>query len=169
MRTESTKEKILELFFNFPTKRFHIRGISKILKISAPAVSNNINKLEKDNLIIHNKGFMSEIYAKINNKFKKLKRAYNLKKIYESGLEDYLIEEFPLTTIVLFGSYSRGEDIEKSDIDIAIFNKERKLNIEIFEKRLNRRINIELINFKKISPELKESIINGITLSGDIS
>ncbi len=169
MKANNTKEKILELLFDFPTRKFHVREISKILKISAPAISNNVKKLENEGLIINNKGFISEIYAKIDNKFKRLKRVSNLKKIYESGLEDCLIEKFPLTTVVLFGSYSRGEDIEKSDIDIAVFNKEKKINIEIFEKRLNRKINIEFIEFKKISAELKESIINGIVLSGDIT
>ena len=169
MKIESTKEKVLGLLFDFPTKKFHIREISKILKISAPAVSNAVKKLEYDQLIIHNKGFISEIYAKLDDNFRKLKRVYNLKRIYESGLEDYLTKEFPLTTIVIFGSYSRGEDIEKSDIDIAVFNKEKRLDLEIFEKRLNRRINIEFIDFKKVSPELKESIINGIVLSGDIT
>ena len=169
MKTENVKEKILDLLFDFPTRKFHIREISKIIKISAPAVSNNIKNLEKDDLIVHNRGFISEIYAKISNKFKALKRIHNLKKIYESGLEDHLTEGFPLATIVLFGSYSRGEDTEKSDIDIAIFCREKRLGIEVFEKRLNRRINIEFVRFSKISPELKESIINGIVLSGDIT
>ena len=112
---------------------------------------------------------MSEIHANLNDKFRNLKRIHNIKKINNSGLVDSLKERFPLTTIVLFGSYSRGEDTEKSDIDVAIFGKEKGVELEIFEKRLGRRINTEFVDFKKISPELKESIINGIILEGDIT
>jgi len=168
MRIENTKKKVLELIFDFPTQKFHIRKISKLLRISAPAVSNAVKKLENDKLLIHNKGFISEIYGNLNEKFKKLKRVYNLNRIYESDLCDHLIEKFPLMTIVLFGSYSRGEDIEKSDIDVTVFGKEKKLDLGVFERKLNRRINIEFIDFKKASLELKESIVNGIILEGDI-
>lgn len=169
MKTENTKQKVLELIFDFPTTRFHIRNISRIIKVSAPAVSKAVKGLEDEKLIINNKGFLSEIYGDLNDKFKNQKRVYNLSRIYDSGLYDYIIDKFPLTTIILFGSYSRGEDVEKSDIDIAILSKEKKLNLENYEKRLNRKINIEFIDFKKISLELKENIINGIILKGDIS
>lgn len=169
MRLEQTKERILELLFDFPTHRFHIREIARILKISAPAVSKAVYKLEKEDLITCKREFVFEITAKMGDKFKSLKRIHNLKKIYESGLADYLAEKFPFATIILFGSYSRGEDIEKSDIDIAILDKEKKLELEKFEKKLNRTINVEFINFKKASLELKENLVNGIVLSGTLS
>jgi predicted nucleotidyltransferase len=169
MKPENTREKVLELIFDFPTQRFHIREIARMLKISAPAVSNAIKKLESEGFLVHKKGFISEIYAKIDDQFRDFKRINNLKKIYDSGLPGYLNGKFPLATIVLFGSYSRGEDIEKSDIDIAIFEKEKKLEIELFEKKLNKKINIEFIDFSKASSELKESLINGIVLFGNIT
>ena len=110
---------------------------------------------------------MYEIKAKLDNpKFKNLKRAYNIKKLYDSGLLEYFKEHLPLKTIVLFGSYSRGDDTEKSDIDIAVDGDEKKLNLELYEKKLNRPINVEFINIKKITKELKNSLINGIVLSG---
>ena len=82
------------------------------------------------------------------------------------GLVNYLHEKFPLNVIILFGSYSRGEDIEKSDIDIALDTKEKILELKEFEKKLNKKINIEFIDFNKISKELRDNIINGIILSG---
>ncbi len=162
------KDKVLGLFFDFPTQRFHTREIARKLNVSAPAVSKVVNELEKEGLVTYKKKFISEIQANLDDKFKKSKRIHNLRRIYEIGLEYYLKENFPLTTIVLFGSYSRGEDIEKSDIDIAIFSKEKRLDIAKFEKKLNRTINIEFIDFRKASVALKESLINGIVLEGDI-
>ena len=170
MRNTDTKEKIIELLFVFPTKSFHIREMARILKISPPAVSKAVKQLEKENLLTKEKEIMHKIKANLSNEnFKNMKRVYNLKSIYSSGLYFYLKETFPLNTIILFGSYSKGEDTERSDIDIVIDGKERKIQTEDFEKVLNRRINLEFVNFNALTKELRNSIINGIVLQGYIS
>lgn len=170
MKNTDTKEKITELLFDFPLRTSHIREISRILNISAPSISKAIKQLQKDNMVILNKRVIYEVKANIENpKFKQMKIVYNLGKIYSSGLFDYLYDNFYLSTIVLFGSYSKGEDTERSDIDIAIIgSNEKQIKIEDYEKKLNRRINIDFIDFSKLKIELKESIINGIVLSGYI-
>ena len=69
--------------------------------------------------------------------------------------------------IILFGSYSRGEDIENSDIDIAIIsNKKLNLDLEKYKRFLNRVINIHEINLNKISSEFLFNLYNGIVLGG---
>ena len=42
----------------------------------------------------------------------------------------------------LFGSYSRGEDVEESDIDLFVEAKERNLDIRRFEKALGRKMQL---------------------------
>ena len=99
-----------------------------------------------------------------------MKRADNLKQIYEFSLYDFLFNEFPGCTIILFGSYSRGDDIFNSDIDLAIIDlKEKKINLEKFEKILGREIRINFYpSFKQIHKELRINIYNGIILVGGI-
>lgn len=99
-----------------------------------------------------------------------LKRAENLKQVYESGLADCLEDQFPGSTMILFGSYSTGEDTVKSDIDIAsIGAKEKIINLSKFEKLLGRSIIINTYgDFKKINRNLKQNIVNGITLHGTV-
>jgi len=169
MKTNTTRDKILELLFKFPLKKFHIRELSRVLKISPPAISNALKQLEKEGFVLHisEEKTSYKIQANFSNKnFRNMKRIDNLKNIYSSGLLDYLIENFPLSAIILFGSYSKGDDTEKSDIDMAIESKEKNLNLESYEKKLNKKINIEFISFSKLSNELRNSIINGIVLSG---
>ncbi len=48
------------------------------------------------------------------------KKLYNLREIYLSGLIDYFKKTLSNPGIVLFGSYSMGEDIESSDIDLYV-------------------------------------------------
>ena len=166
MKNTDTKERIMEMLFDFPIRRFHIRELSRMLNVSPPAISKAIVQLEKEEMINLEKKLAYEISAKITTSFIQKKRIHNLKKLYESDLVSYLIEKYPFSTIILFGSYSRGEDTEKSDIDIALIGKEKPLEIEKFEKILNRRINIEFLDLSKAPKELKNSILNGIRLQG---
>jgi predicted nucleotidyltransferase len=170
MKNTDTKEKILELLFKFPNKNFHIREISRTLKISPPSIAKAIKELLKENLIETEKNFFLWVKANWRNQdFINLKRIHNIKSIYNSGLFRYLDEKFPLITITLFGSYCRGEDNENSDIDIAIIQtKETGLELEKFEKILGKNIHIEFIDMDKINKELKSSIVSGVILKGYI-
>lgn len=169
MKHSLTKERILNILFEQPTRVFHLRELSRIIEISANSITTALKELKKEELVITEKQFLLNIKANLENQnFKHLKRVSNLRKIYSSGLLDYIKEEYPLSTIIIFGSFSRGEDIEKSDIDIAILDKEKKLNLEKYEKMMNRKINIEFINLKSITKELKNSVINGYSLQGYI-
>ena len=60
----------------------------------------------------------------------------NLEKIYGSGIVDFLSNKYNRPkSIILFGSFSKGEDIENSDIDIAVStNKRLNLDISKYEK-----------------------------------
>ena len=69
--------------------------------------------------------------------------------------------------IVLYGSASKGEDVEDSDLDLFIIAKEKPINLERFEKELNRKIHIIFENsLKRVSKEFLNNLINGIVLYG---
>ena len=105
------------------------------------------------------------------------KRTENLKLVYESGLADSLYNEFPGCDIILFGSYSKGYDVwteetkeDRSDIDIAIIEaKEKKVDFTKFDKLLERTVHLNFYSsWKDIHKDLKDNILDGITLSGGI-
>jgi DNA-binding MarR family transcriptional regulator len=158
----------------------NIRGIARLLKVSPTAVSKSVKKLEKTGLIAVKKRETNQLSIKLNRDNPKavdLKRVENLKAIYESGLADYLSEAFPGCTIILFGSYSFGEDVwintehgHKSDIDIAVIgSKEREVDLIKFEKLLERPITINFYtSFKNIHEYLKNNILSGILLNGRV-
>lgn len=105
-----------------------------------------------------------------NSRVIQLKRVENLRLIYESGLVDYLENELSGSTIFLFGSYSFGEDNFQSDIDIAVIGrKEKKLNLEKFEKVFSKKIVVQFYDsFKDKHKNIKESVLNGILLKGNV-
>ena len=105
------------------------RDLSKILNVSPPAVKKAIPKLIENNLIKMNlnKSKITQIELNFDNPpILNLKRIFNLNSIYSSELLKFLEQNLPGATIILFGSYSKGEDTINSDIDIAIIGRKEK-------------------------------------------
>ena len=171
MKRKDIKRRIKEYFFVNPTTKLRLRQIERKLKLPLPSVIRYCKELEEE-------GFLSRIRIsnvvfytgnRTNERFLLEKRFFNVKQLYEVGLVDYLKEKFNNPTIVLFGSYSKGEDTEESDIDLYIETPSRKkLKLDNFESELQR--SIQIFIFRRISyirnKHLTNNIVNGITLNG---
>jgi len=150
------------------------REIAKILKVSPTAIANALIKLEKQCFILNKKNKkmnLNLIELNRDNDFAmELKRVDNLKMIYESDVVNILEKKFPGSVIILFGSYSYGEDTINSDIDLAIIGcKEKKLDLSKVEKFFKKEIRINFYeDFNKIHKHLRSNIFNGIVLAGRI-
>lgn len=169
MITKDNILKVMELFFKYPERKFHLRELERLTGLSLPGVRKIAAKLEKENLLISKKEkHVKNFAASRNEKFVLLKRAYNTYSIFVSGLLHFLKEKYEEPeALVLFGSYSKGEDISKSDIDIAVITpKQESLDLSLFEKRLGRKINLYEIETKKAEPEFLNGLANGIILYG---
>jgi predicted nucleotidyltransferase len=174
LKLTNLQQDILRLLFVKAGVSLNQRQISRFLEVTQPAVMKSLPSLEKENLIKIQQDKETKRWSiesnRDNHKVMQLKRADNLKQIYETGLADFLEKEFAGATIILFGSYSRGEDIINSDIDIAIVGRKDKLvDLTKYEKWLERRININSYDsFKNIHKHLKENLCNGIILTGGV-
>lgn len=161
---------ILQFFFKNPTKTFHLREIARQTKFSAAGALKSLRKLEERSLVIKQKTRATDNFkANLKNKeFQNLKYLYNLYSIKSSGLIDFLNDKYSFPeAIVLFGSYSKGEDIETSDIDLAIITKkELSPDLSRFEKLLERKIVVHEISLEKAGKEFINNLINGLILSG---
>jgi predicted nucleotidyltransferase len=165
------QEKILNLFFENPTKDFQIRGIAKELNIPKTTVSYHINNLlDKELVIKHKKNVFPSFRAnETNDMYRFYKRQEFLKKLIQDGLLDYLEKECNPRCIVLFGSFAKAEYDEHSDIDLFVQAKESKYNLKKFEKLLHHKINLFFEpNLENLSKELLNNIFNGVKLRGFI-
>ncbi len=166
--------KVLEIFFDNPVPEgigFQLREISRKINLAPKSVKLYLKELEKAELIFkkdHRIHKYPVYYAnRDNNYFKFLKRLNLIRRIKESRLLDYLDERCMPDAIVLFGSASKGEDIESSDIDLYLQCDEKKLDLSKYEKELKRKISIFFEkNFDKLSEELRLNMINGDKLKG---
>ena len=167
----------LKLFFEEPNREFHLREFARIVKKNPITVKHYLQEFVKLGLLVCKKERGLELYSSNAENFyyKEYKKIYNRFKIIESGLSDLLKKEFNLPILILFGSYEKGEDTKNSDVDIFILSEiKKKINLEKYEKKLNRPIQLHLMNrkefnnIKKINPDLINSIINGSVINGFI-
>ncbi|MBU2612706.1 MAG: nucleotidyltransferase domain-containing protein, partial [Nanoarchaeota archaeon] len=148
MLQKSTTQKILEIFFDEPTKAHYLKEISRKALISHTSIKKPLEELVKLNLILkrhEKKGKRKFPIFEANlehPKFRRLKKSYNLENLYESGIVEKIRDALMPRSIVLFGSYSRGEDIEDSDIDIFVESSKEEIKLKSFEDKLKRKVNM---------------------------
>src|SRR3989344_2707645 len=171
MIRKDIKARIREYFLLNPTMKLWVRQIERDLKVSLPLVIRYTKELEKAGILKSTAAPGITLFSadRASAAFLLEKKLYNLRSLYSSGLVDFLVQELSNPTIVLFGSYARGEDMEKSDIDLYIESAKKELpSLGKFEKKLQRKI--QLFKYQSISKvenkELANNIINGITLNG---
>ena len=168
--------EVLKSFFDNPEKGFQIREISRLVNINPITIREYLNNLvKKEYLIIKKEGIYPAYYSKISKKYLNLKLFYNLENIRISGLVEFIEKEFDFPVIVLFGSYSKAQNSVNSDIDIGIISEiNKEPNLKVYEKILNKKIQLHLINKKAMNfmktknPYLLNNLCNGIVLSGEL-
>ena len=151
-------------------RRYSVREYARSFKISPPTASKILKKFNKEGLLKVTKenNYLFFWADKENKLFINLSRLYWM---YE--LEDftkYINNIFIDPTVILFGSLSKAETKIDSDIDIAIFANKKELNIQEFEEKLKREIQIFIFKSPKdiSNKELLNNILNGFILEGKV-
>jgi len=149
-------------------RRINVREYSRLMKVSPPTASKILSEFNKEELLEIEKDRNYIFYhANKNNKlFIDLSRIYW--KIKLEKLINFLNKNIINPTIILFGSLSKGETKNDSDLDICIIGHKKELNLKDFENNLKRKI--QLFFFTSIedikNKELANNIINGYILNG---
>ena len=157
----------LDPFFEDCYRRIGVREYSRIVSISPPTASKTLNSYYKEGLLKMEKdrNYLFFHANKENKAFIDLSRIYWAFQLKD--LIDFLCKNLISPTVVMFGSLSKGEVKQDSDIDLAVFAHKRELNFQKFEKKLNRKI--QVFWFKSIQDikdkELSNNIINGYSLN----
>ena len=152
---ETAKNKIAEVLFKYPEKEFSLSDLAREAEVAKANIGNILNEFQKAELITIEK--LTKIWRIKANQtswfFIRSKIVYNLSFVYKSGLVEFLIEQFKNPkSIVLFGSFRKGEDLSNSDIDIAIESNDTD-NYQIIglreladlEKIIGRKIQMHLL------------------------
>ena len=168
LKLTTLQQQIFRLFCIKAGQKLNQRKIAQLLDVSPTAIGKalpnltNYLKIRKDETMNLNLVELNRENSFVIN----LKKVENLKLLYEVGLDQKLREAYPGCTIILIGSFARGEDLFNSDIDVVVIGTKKKG--KIFHS-LEKEVSVSTFpHFKGIQKELRENICNGIILSGGI-
>ena len=158
----------LKLFFEDCYRRINVREYSRLSKISPPTASKMLFEFSKEGLLLIEKDRNYVFYyANKNNRlFIDLSRSYWRWKLEK--LLNFMNKKLTNPLIILFGSLSKAETKEDSDIDLCVIGHKKELNIKDFEDNLNRKIQLFFFNSLEDikNKELANNIINGYVIEG---
>lgn len=131
---------VLLKFLDNPEREFYLREISKALTISPSTAKNALDTLGKGNIITKVQRANASFY-RLNIDSKEaieLKKARNMELILRSGaIEQLEKQNQTIISMILFGSFAKGTNTAKSDIDILIISNKKTdyslIEIEGFE------------------------------------
>lgn len=161
-----------EIVLNLLRKEGHLRQIAKEIGINHMTIKRALDSLVEENVLdvrvegknnvfsikrtieAENIAFASELY-KFNN---------FLKKHPELRQELEQLRKMPAEIILIYGSYAKGTETEKSDIDIYILSANRKLKEKA--SKLNKKFSIQIGKYDKSNPLIKEIEKNHVVVKG---
>ena len=172
--------RIANLFFDFPTKEFTLNETCASTGTSKTTAKKIVESFIQQGLITRKTiGKLWLLSANTKSKsFIRSKIVHNLGLILHVGftgntLIDFIRQRYPQAkSIILFGSYRKGDNTETSDLDIAVEVAGNKdLEIVKFTSfnlgyRKNVLVNIHLFARKNVNLNVFSNIANGIVLDG---
>ncbi len=165
---------VLKIYFENLLDEFSVRDIARLADIS-PSTASKVIKEFVNKGILNLREYKNILLSSANKDhelFKDMKKFYNIQKLKKSGLINELNKFYYNPTIILFGSYSNGEDVNTSDIDIVVFSEIKKnfQKTSLYEKKLGKELQIFCFNsvssVKNIG--LLNNMINGTILQGGV-
>ena len=149
----------------------NVREYARIQKVTPPTASKILSSFCKEGLLKkeNNKQYIYYYADKESPLFIDLSRIYWKLSLQRADLIGFLEEGFLNPVIILFGSLSKAEAKQDSDIDLAVFTVTKKeISLEKYEKKLKRKIQLMLFQNRDDvkNTELLNNILNGYIIAG---
>ncbi len=173
--SQSKEPKLLELFFNEPTKQWRFTELKKRCRMADNKLTQWLKKFQTTKLIKRVKPHYRMPYyvsdyesANYQNK----KKLFALESLYNVGLLNHLTALDQVKTAIIFGSFSRWDWHSQSDVDIFIYGSDALFEKGKYELALHREIQLftseHQEDLQKISNKLLKNIIQGTIIKGSI-
>jgi predicted nucleotidyltransferase len=168
--------RIQRWFFAYPEKEFSFNDICKGTDTAKTTGKKVITELE--NMQIIKRTVTGQLWRLQANRespaFRRMKIVNNLDMLYATNVIDFILKNYPQArTIVLFGSFRKGDDISPSDIDIAVeipgttqLRVEQAGVIDRFGYRENVKVSLHIFARNTVDPNVFANIANGIVIYG---
>jgi uncharacterized protein len=171
-----TPLSVFKLFLDHPHAKYYLRESARLLKMDPMTVSRSLAMLVSDEMLVKTKE-KNQILYKINldsPACRYLKISYNLSWIQKKRVVTFLQDHMDgISSILIFGSYAKGDNDEESDIDILVVSLAKEKPTVTLTQLLKRDVNLISFTPAEWSQQAKTNkafyldvILDGIVLYG---
>ncbi|MFQ6082188.1 MAG: nucleotidyltransferase domain-containing protein [Candidatus Aminicenantia bacterium] len=149
--TSKTRTRILKILLFNPGKEFHLRELSREVKITPIYVKKELANLEKLNLVLSSKKGNLNLFQINKNSplFSELKSIF-LKTEFLTEIIKKSIKKLKIDFAFIYGSFAKGVESKESDIDLFVVGSVDEDGfvriIQRIEKKVGREVNYILWN-----------------------
>lgn len=143
-----TQLKVLSLFLENPHSSYYLRESARMLNMDPMTVKRALDLLVKDDFLIRTEEKNRTLYkANVENPaLRHIKISYNLSWLREKNTVDFILKQMKsVSSIVLFGSFAKGENDKESDVDILTISLSKNKPTSKLAQHLRKDVN--LVNF----------------------
>lgn len=169
-------QKVIYWFFAYPAAEVSLNDLTKLVSISKSSAHDVVSLLVREKFLrLKILGKVWRISCDQQHPFNTTKKIpYHLELVYNSGVIEEVLRLVPNSrSIILFGSYRKGDDVDSSDLDLAVETLDGEevqiLNLgEIPKFGYREKVKVHLLKFSrnKIDLNLFANLTNGIVLHG---
>jgi len=157
------RKEILRLLFSYSGREFYLSEIAKKIHASVGNCQRELDKLVKSNILISQKKNNLKMYFvdKKNPFYKDLKNIIDKTIGIEGEIKKTIKKISGIEFAFIFGSYSKNDFLNSSDIDLFIIGEinENKflIRIRLLEEKFNREINYHLYSKNEFKKKFKSN------------
>ena len=156
--------KVLRWFFSFPDREIGLNDLSEALRVSKTTAKKVVLQLVEEGFL--NKEILGKIWRISCNQNHDYNFTYKISWNLTLVLESFILKAVHdilrnPKAVILFGSYRKGDDNEKSDIDIAVeFGNINKKDASLFRVHVLGRVNdkIDVQVYDVLPEKIKKEI-----------
>lgn len=175
MASQSKEENVLKLILeSSPLKEWHFKEVVREANVTKSVANKWLKKYVYQGLLkkVKEKGAFPFFTVGSNNLFyNSLKRVFALEQLHKSGLISELLS-LDAKTIIIFGSTIKGDWYKGSDIDIFVFGNSSDFDKTVYERRMNKHIELHIFENRRdltcIKTGLINNVVNGYVVKGQI-
>jgi len=179
MKIATKHLKALEYFFDEPYQEVYLRELARRVELSVFSLKSAVDDLVGDGLLVERRvGRLRYLRANLDSLFFRcLKVAFNVKKILDCGIVEFLKQGVPaVSSVVLFGSWAKGENDSKSDVDLLVIGQRPvEFDVSAFEARLKGGLELIVMRWSEWRRKAQEDrafyleiITDGVLLYGNL-
>ncbi|MFH1586648.1 MAG: nucleotidyltransferase domain-containing protein [Candidatus Diapherotrites archaeon] len=144
--------KAIEAITSQPNKSFSVRGLASAIRISPGSSGKALDFMAKKGIVtLKIIGRSYQYRANLESSLcRQWKILFNLDLLADSGFTKEITKKIPgLHSILLYGSFAKGTNDGKSDVDILVIASKKPAKRHGFRSKLKREINLSIISLKE--------------------